>query len=392
MIKKKFFYWMLVVSILLSGCSIDISQSAAPTATVQAAPTTSAPSTQSPNPSGSTIKIGNPSLPTGQIPVTWGSLNLTGKLVYMSSKQTQSTPIMSVQALDLATGQVTTIFQGASGAWIDFISVSPDEKQLLMAYLPPRDPSSTNSAGQQTLYTMPTDGSQPPKILFAPPSNNDQYYQPIWSPDGKYIYFAHVDYGAPPKVAGQHYPSYEILRMTYPLNGQSQKVADGAYWPRLSADGARLAYVTLDPIDGSNKLFVANADGSGAYQVALTGLYIPQIIDAPFFTPDDKSVLYSAVTPTQSSQPNWVERLLGITVASAHTVPSDWWSVAIGGGTPTQLTRIAAVGLYASLSPDKKHIVSYSGSGVFVMNPDGTGSTTLVPDVGGLSGTVSWIP
>ncbi|MCL4530773.1 MAG: hypothetical protein M1282_15355 [Chloroflexi bacterium] len=389
--KKNLLYWVLVVSVLLSGCSIDISQSAAPTAT-QTTIATSLPSVPSADQSSSTIKIGNPSLPTGQIPVTWGSLNLTGKLVYMSSKQAQGTPIMSVQALDLATGQVTTIFQAPSGAWIDFISVSPDEKQLLMAYLPPRDPNSASSAAQQALYTLPTDGSKPPQILFAPPSGNDQYYEPVWSPDGKYIYFAHVDYGAPPKVAGQHYPSYEILRMTYPPSGQPQKVADGAYWPRLSADGARLAYVTLDPVDGSNKLYVANADGSGAYQVALTGLYVPQIIDAPFFTPDDKAVLYSAVSPTQPSQPNWVEKLFGITIASAHTVPSDWWSVPIGGGTPTQLTHIAAVGLYASLSPDKKHIASYSGNGVFVMNPDGTGSTTIVPDVGGLAGTVSWIP
>jgi Tol biopolymer transport system component len=389
MIKKILFYSVLTLSILLSGCSIDISQSAAPTATVESSP---APAAQPPSPAGSGPNIGNPSLPASQIPVTWANLNLSGKLVYMSSKQTQSAPIMSVQAIDLSTGRITTIFQAPSGAWIDFVSVSPDEKQLLMAYLPPRDPNSANSAAQQALYTMPTDGSRPPQILFAPPSGNDQYYEPVWSPDGKYIYFAHVDYGAPPKVAGQHYPSYEILRVTYPLSGQPQKVADGAYWPRLSADGARLAYVTLDPVDGSNKLYVANADGSGAYQVALTGLYVPQIIDAPFFTPGDKSILYSAVSPTQSSRPNWVDRLFGITTAFAHTVPSDWWSVPIGGGTPTQLTHIAAVGLYASLSPDKQHIASYSGRGVFVMNPDGTGSTTIVPDVGGLAGTVSWIP
>ncbi len=390
--KKKLLYSVLVISLLLSACTVDISQSADPTATVQAAPVTAAPLQQPAKPPSSTMKIGNPSLPTSQIPVTWGSLHLTGTLVYMSSKETQSTPIMSVQALDLATGQITAIFQAPSGAWIDFISVSPDEKQLLMAYLPPRDPNATSSAAQQALYTMPTDGSQSPQILFTPPSSNDQYYEPVWSPDGKYIYFAHVDYAAPPKVAGQHYPSYEILRVTYPLSGQPQKVADGAYWPRLSADGARLAYVTLDPVDGTNKLFVANADGSGAYQVALNGLYVPQIIDAPFFTPDDKSVLYSAVSPTQPSQPNWVDKLFGITEAYAHTVPSDWWSVPIGGGTPTQLTHIAAVGLYASLSPDKKYIASYSGNGVFVMNPDGTGSTTIVPDVGGLAGTVSWIP
>ena len=298
---------------------------------------------------------------------------------------------MSIQALDLKTGDITTIFQAPATAWIDFMSVSPDGRQLLMAYLPPRAGNTSNGPGQQAIYIMPLDGSQPPQQLLAPPSSGDEYFQPAWSPDGRYIYFAQVDYSAPPRVQGQHFSYYEIYRMAYP-GGQPEKVADRAYWPRLSRDGARLAFVTLDPVDGSNKLFVANPDGTGAYQVLLSGLYVPPIIDAPVFTADDASILYSAVTPTQPSQPNWVDRLFGITVASAHTVPSDWWSVPIGGGTPTQLTHIAAVGLFGSLSPDGKYVASYSGSGLFVMNPDGTGLTMLVNDMGDLAGTVNWIP
>jgi Tol biopolymer transport system component len=84
--------------------------------------------------------------------------------------------------------------------------------------------------------------------------------------------------------------------------------------------------------------------------------------------------------------------LFGVGVATAHTVPSDWWSVPIGGGMPTQLTHLAAVGLFGSLSPDGKYIASYSGSGIFVMNLDGTGLTMLVNDNGTLSGTLTWIP
>ena len=158
-----------------------------------------------------------------------------------------------------------------------------------MAYLPPRQNGSASGPGQQALYTMPLDGSQPPQLLFTPPSGGDQYYQPVWSPDGKYIYYSHVDYNAPPKVPGQHFGYYEIFRMSYP-GGQPEKIADQAYWPRLSSDGARLAFVTLSPVDGTNKLFVANPDGTGAYEVILTGLYVPPIIDAPIFTSDDRSI------------------------------------------------------------------------------------------------------
>jgi Tol biopolymer transport system component len=325
------------------------------------------------------------------VPITWSSLNLTGKLVYISSVQTANSLTFSIQALDLLSGKVSNIFQAPNGAWVDFVSVAPDGRQLIMAYLLPHNEPSNTYPGQQLLYTMPLDGSQSPQLLFSPPGTGDQYFQPVWSPDGKFIYFSHVDFNAPPKVQGQHYGYYEIYRMAYP-GGQPEKIADQAYWPRLSSDGARLAYVALSPLDGTNQLFVANPDGSGAYQVALSGLYTPPIIDAPFFTPDDQFVLYSAVVPTQSSAPSWIEKVFGITVASAHTVPSDWWSVPIGGGTPVQLTHIGAVGLYASLSPDKKYIVSYSGNGLFVMSPDGTGLTMLINNTGGLSGTVNWVP
>ncbi len=256
----------------------------------------------------------------------------------MNSIQTQSYPVMSIQALDLTTGNTTTIYQAPAGGWIDFVSVSPDGKQLIMAYVPPRANNDPNATGQQTLYTMPLDASQALVLSFPPPSSGDQYYQPVWSPDGKYLYFSHVSYKAPLQ-SGQRYPNYELFRMACP-GGQPAKIADRAFWPRLSSDGARLAFVTVELMNGSNQLFVANPDGSGAYQVAITGVEVPQIIDAPFFTPDGGSVLYSAVTPMQSSRPTWIEKILGVLVASAHTVPSDWWSVPISGGTPFQLTHI----------------------------------------------------
>lgn len=80
-------------------------------------------------------------------------------------------------------------------------------------------------------------------------------------------------------------------------------------------------------------------------------------------------------------------------MAGAHGgVAEDWWQVPSGGGLATQLTHIQAPGLYAAASPDARFIASTSAMGLFVMNPDGTGLTMLVSDLGGISGTVSWIP
>jgi Tol biopolymer transport system component len=148
----------------------------------------------------------------------------------------------------------------------------------------------------------------------------------------------------------------------------------------------------MDPIDGTNKIFLANADGSGAQQVILTGAWTPDIIDAPIFSPDGQSIIFSSLSPPQTYSPNWIEKLLGIQIAEAHPNPSDWWSVLLTGGTVTRLTQIQSPGLFASVSPDNQHLVSYSGNGLFVMNPDGTGLTMLISDTGGIPGTVNWIP
>ena len=64
----------------------------------------------------------------------------------------------------------------------------------------------------------------------------------------------------------------------------------------------------------------------------------------------------------------------------------------VGGGAVTQLTHIQAASLYASISPDKRTIASFSGDGVFVMNPDGSELTMMVTGTGGNLGTVNWIP
>jgi len=369
---------------ILGACSVNVSEAppATPVSTI-ALPTPSILMTNTPQQN----RIGNPQLPTTTIPVTWANLNLTGKLVYISAYEGGSgNPILSIQALDLVTGVITTIFQGPEISWIYYVTVSPDEKQLIMSYsAPPENQNPVN----ELLYSLSLDGSTPSQLFVLPPTIYDRYLQVEWSPDDKYLYYVHNNNQNQP--IGQHYPIYEIYRMAYP-NGQPEKVADQAFWPRLSADGSHLVYISMDPNTGKNKIFLANADGSNAQEVSLSGAWTPDIIDAPIFSPDGQSIIFSALSPPQTYAPNFVEKLLGIQVAEAHMVPSDWWSVPITGGTVTRLTSLRTTALFASLSPDKRYIASYSGDGLFVMNPDGTNLTLLIPDMGGVPGTVSWIP
>jgi dipeptidyl aminopeptidase/acylaminoacyl peptidase len=376
----------VILALVISSCTVQIPQTPIGTPTSQ--PTTIPPAPQATNPSTDSKRNTTPTLSATQEPSAWANLHLTGKLVYMTGSLEDKNFFIEIQMLDLVTGATTSVFKTPLDAWLYYVSVSPDSKGLVMAYSPP--PGEDGST-IQALYTMPLDGSEPPQLLLAPPTKNDGYIQVEWSPNGEYLYYTQVDNQTPddPK---RIYPPFTIYRMKYP-DGQPELVAEQAYWPRLSSDSKRLLYVSVDPFSCENKLMIADPDGDNAHEVSLSGPQVPNVKDAPFFAPDGGSIFFSGPSPTQSYQPNWLERIMGIGVAKADgVIPSDWWSVPVTGGEITQKTSIHALGLYASISPDNQQIASYSGDGIFIMNTDSSGLTWIVTDVGQISGTVCWIP
>ncbi len=384
--KSRFFSLFSILVLFLYGCSVEISppltavlpmtstpaqaREVTPTPAVMNIPLTST-ATQDPN----VI----PAPTTGTVPITWADLNLSGKLVYTALDITG--PSVSILSLDLVTGELRTIIQFPIGGWSDGVVVSPDHKTLILAYSPPRD---APQGAQESLYALPLDGSGSPQLVLTPPSHDDQYSQPQWSTDEKYIYLAHINYYS--------METYEIMRMAYPA-GNPEKLIDRAYWPRVSPDGTHLLYVAFDADTGQNRLFIATANGSNARQIPLTGLPVPQIIDVPMIAPDNQSIIFSSPDGFKGSTPNWFDKLLDVRTAFADgSLPSDWWSVPISGGAVTQLTNLQSLALYGAYSPDNNYIASYSANGIFVMKPNGTELTTVVNDVGGIVGTVNWIP
>ena len=366
----------LVLALFLSSCSIQVEQPSVSTPTSQSATSSSGESSSQTN-----------IVTTTQIPMTWGNLNLTGRLVYINGTVAEDIFHLQIQVLNLLTGEVTTIFDAPKYSWVYYVSVSPDHKQLLMTYSPP---PGDNEPPDQDIYIMPLDGSQPPKPLFTPPTKADDYVEVEWSPDGKYIYFSHANFQLTPQP-DQIYPLYEVYRMAYP-DGKLERIVEKAFWPRLSSDSSQLAYISVDLFLRENKLFISDSGGQNAREVVLSGQQIPDVKDAPIFTPDGKTLLFSAPVPAQAYQPNWLDKVMGVQIARAHNVPSDWWSVSVNGGEITQMTNIQTTNLFASFSPDGKHIASHSTSGIFVMKPDGSELTMLVPNPQAVPGTVNWIP
>ena len=324
------------------------------------------------------------SFATTQLPITWTALNLSGKLIYLSSSMENNAVIASIQFLDLTTGNLATIFHAPPSAWIYYAAVSQDHNEVAISYQPA---SQSATLSNRSLYIVPLDGAASPQPLLHPPTLDDHYTQVEWSPDGKYLYYVHYNHK---DAGGQPFEVYEIFRMGYP-NGSSEKILDRAFWPRLSQDSTKLVYVSLDPASGRNELFTANADGTHSQKINFSGPWIPEIIDAPIFSPDNQSILFSAPGPRQSYQPNWLDKAMGIQIANAHIIPSDWWSVPVTGGTPRRLTNIQTINLFASLLPDHQHIVSVGADGLFVMRLNGSNLTRLISD-SGVHGTVSWLP
>src|SRR6266487_845822 len=197
--------WFLLFTMVISSCTIDINQPLAPSPTA--------------------LSVGNTTPPplTTIIPVTWGNLNLSGKLVYTSAVYQNQSVSMNIQSMDLATSYVTTIFQVPDGGWVDAVAVSPDHKLMILSYAPP---ITTPYGGIRALYSLSLDGSGSQQLLFTPASKYDQYYQPEWSPDGNFLYFTHLN-------NNQVSVTYDIWRMPYP-NGKPEKLADHASWPRVS--------------------------------------------------------------------------------------------------------------------------------------------------------------
>jgi Tol biopolymer transport system component len=181
---------------------------------------------------------------------------------------------------------------------------------------------------------------------------------------------------------------YTVERLAYP-DGQPEVVVADAYWPRLSDDGRQLVYVSVDPETFAGALFVAGADGGGARRIAEADKFTA--VDAPLFTPDGQSIIFSAVSEgAVAAGRTWLDWLTGAEIAYAHNVPSDWWKVPLAGGEPVQLTQVFDLGLYGDFAPDGRHMVFISAQGLRVIQPDGTGLTQLI--YGGAYGSVDWIP
>jgi Tol biopolymer transport system component len=359
---------LLLISVILSACSLDVSD----------APTLPAVTVTSPTAPTPQATIASP-VPTSP---AWAGQGLNGQAYFLSFRRGGQ----ELVRLDLATGEMTTVFQPEDKGWLTAAEASPDGERLVLAYAPPPAEGELQF-GYTNLYSASIDAPAELAPILLRGSEQEAFFNPIWSPDGAYLYFAHAQ--ATDDQTGNPF-QYDIERMAYP-DGEPEIIVQDAFWPRLSSDGSRLVYITFDTADYSNDLYVANADGSDPILLVPSEDFLA--VDAPLFSPDNAHIIFSAVSnepPVAPASLSWFEQLLGVQTASAHNVPSDWWRVSIEGDKAERLTQIFDTGMYGDLSPDGERMIFVTTTGLFVMNPDGTGLQRLMDVWAG--GTIDWVP
>ena len=363
-------FQLLLIALALAACSIEVSDvapaitSPIPTQSIQFPTSAPLAATESPT-----------AAPT---PLPWASFNLSGSLIY-----TQGTA--GINKLNLDTGNISSLLTPPANAWLTSATLSPDGKTIALAYSPP--PSEGQAQlGYNGLYQMPADGSAAtdpePWIERADPQ--ESYFSPAWSPDGKYVYFAHF---IPVRSTSGNTFKYAVERVAYP-GGKPEVVVEDAIWPRLTPDGTKLAYLSFDTESFVNDLYLANTDGTDAAPVMPPGTF--PSVDAHFFSPDGQTIIFSAIGAGPSPALTWLDRLMGVQVAGAHNVPSDWWSITLGSDKPVRLTQLYDTGLYGDFSPDGQYVAFLGASGIHLMKPDGRDLTPLIP-IEAL-GTLEWVP
>jgi hypothetical protein len=286
---------------------------------------------------------------------------------------------LKVISMDLATGLETAILTPPEDAWLSELALSPDGSQLLLAYSPPPEDGLVQY-GYTDLYLMPADGSVGPELLLSGADSSESYFNISW-PVAETIYYAHFA----PSFADDGLITYgsQVERLHLP-EATVETLAPGAAWPRVSNDGAMLAYVT-----DANELILAESSGANPKRLLEPETFLA--IDAPLFSPDNSLLCFSAVEQVSSSLPFLFSRLLGLKIAYAHNVPSDWYCLPLdGSGEPVRLTDLDGLGLYGDFSAGGRYLAFVTTAGIYVVQLDGSDLRQLLER--DLVGTLNWTP
>lgn len=261
-------------------------------------------------------------------------------------------------------------FEASQPAW------SPDGNRIVYVVWTPRADGSTGA----DLWTAAPDGSDARQLT----SDAEWDWIPAWSPDGTWIAFTSREAGtAPAQPATVPAPQAGgepgaiatgthdwAIYLIHPDGTERHRLVTGgeSLAPTWSPDGVRLAY--HGSRDGTDQLFVANADGSAERQVTTdqTSHW------SPTWSPDGTQLVY-------------------VGDASGN---DDVWRIGVDGTGATDLTNTPAADQVPVWSPDGRRIAFVSDRTgdpeIWSIATDGSDARnlSLSPDSNDGRWSVSW--
>jgi Tol biopolymer transport system component len=207
----------------------------------------------------------------------------------------------------------------------------------------------SDRTGSWQVYTINPDGTDLFQVTNLAPTDDDGIF-PSLSPDGQQVAFNYN--------AGQ---GPDLFVVNVDGTGLHQITNDqGSFFPRWSSDGARIVFTAFA---GLRNAVIATipADGSGSRTVLTSDVWESV---GGFYTPDGKQIIFGSQ--------------MGGFVSAVWIMNAD-------GSHQRRLTAAAVRAGPWGVSPDGKHILAFTnldsppalGSSIFVMNRNGSQSTTL---------------
>jgi Tol biopolymer transport system component len=312
--------------------------------------------------------------PTFQVPP---ELNLSGKLLL-------SDYALGITEFDFSTKQVVQVFRPPENGFVGAAVLSPDGRTFFMVYSRPRDIGDP-LYGASDIYTLSADGSGEPNPVLKATESGYYYFSPWWSPDGQSVYYGRL-YSPLGDTPPTKLPGYYLTRFAL-ANGPPQDLLTNVLVVRISADGKKMFYVSINPDTTMSSIYAADPDGT--HPVNLLSEGERWIIDSLALSPDEKTLVFSSANNDSSqSGLSLLDQLMGVRVAEAHNLPSDLWIMKVGE-TPRQLTHLSATGFIEDFSPDGQYIAFACSSGIYIIRPDGSGETKISSDL--VFGNLQWV-
>ena len=248
------------------------------------------------------------------------------------------------------------------------VALAPDGSRLAVTRF---SRAAEQQIGSQDILILGPGGGQPLQIIAAS-RPGEVLGHPAWLPDGSLVFERQTASGV---IAGTR-----IERLSAD-GSTAHVVADQAFSPTVSPDGARIAYIRAEEND---RLMIA--DLAGGVERALVDTPSLLSLAFPRFSPDGAWIAFAAIG---DSAQGLAPLPLGA-VAHAHGIPWDIWIVRPDGSGLRRITYFYDDDPSAAWSPDGRWLAVFSGEALHVVAVEGSAGYCIAAEGG--YGAIEWLP